>query len=346
MKVRLGFVGLGLLTGVAIAACGGDDEATGAGGSGGASTATTTSGGGDMSTTTNTTSTGSSMSDVVCDLDNKCKSDEHCACSDCWIKESCNTNACNADGTCDADESCACADCAADEACTDYCVNCQTFATYFAGRDALCANSATLYNDFETCACSNASPCLGDCQVTLCQGLSPSLDCQACIEDNCATQRDACFADTADVVKCNPVTQDGCNPNQGNERCDYITVPESDILSFAPRTVVGFICKLETNNADQCTACNYNFGSQTKCEKGNTCVDPGGNLVPEGTCGRYCCDDTDCGTGGVGSCQKGAFNPVAPGLGTCTTGVQPTDPGCDAPGLGMSTSMGSCVTPN
>lgn len=330
---------------VSAAACGGDDD-TGTGGAGaGSNTTTTTSGGGDMSTT-NTTSTGSSMSDVVCDLDNKCKSDEHCACGDCWYSAACNTPTCNTDGVCDDNESCACADCAADAACTDYCVNCRTFATYFAGADALCASSATLFSTLQDCACNANSACLGDCQATFCQGLDPNQNCRDCIEDNCAAQRDACFADAPSVIKCNPVTQDGCNPNQGNERCDYITMPESDILTFAPRTVIGFQCKLETNNADQCTACNYNFGSQTKCEKGNTCVDPGGNLVPEGTCGRYCCDDADCGTGGVGSCQKGAFDPVATGLGTCTIGTMPTDPGCDAPGLGMSTSMGSCVTPN
>lgn len=337
MRVRLGLIGLGLLAGMAAAACG-DDDGAGTGGSGG----TTSSAGGVMATSS---SAGGSPPMVVCDLDNKCTSDEHCACSDCWFANRCNAiKRCNADGICEPDESCDCADCSSEPECTDYCVNCRTYTTYFLGRDSLCPNSATLFADLQDCACNVDSPCLGNCQASLCQGLDPSQACRECVAEFCEAPRDACFADAPRVIQCNPVTQEGCNPAQGNERCDILTMPEINVPTFAPRSVIGFQCKLATNDADKCTACDYQFASPTKCARGNTCVDPSGDVVFEGTCGRFCCDDADCGTGGVGSCQKGAFAPAASDLGTCITGTMPTDPGCDAPGVGMSTSMGSCVT--
>ncbi|MEM1035012.1 MAG: hypothetical protein AAGN82_32025 [Myxococcota bacterium] len=341
MTLRLGLVVLGTLVGMAIAACGGDDDETS--GTGGQAPTTSSAGGtGGTATTTTTSSAGGAVSALDCDPDNKCRSDEPCACQDCWFRESCNSNTCNADGVCDDDESCACADCTADPECSGYCINCQTYTAYFAGRDALCANAAPLFDALESCACDGASACLGDCQANFCQGLSPNPSCQECIEDNCAAPRDACFADTARFVQCNPVTQEGCNPAQSNERCDYVTVPAGPAVAFSPRTVIGFNCQLETNDADQCTACNYSFGSTTKCEKGNTCISAvDASVVNEGVCGRYCCDDADCGTG---TCQKGAFAPAAGDLGTCTVGATSTDPGCDAPGFGASTSMGSCVT--
>ena len=70
------------------------------------------------------------------------------------------------------------------------------------------------------------------------------------------------------------------------------------------------------------------------CVAGNTCID-------SGMCARYCCADSDCGTGGV--CDKTDYGPEA---GVCVTAIV-TDggtesPACSAPATSPST--GTCFT--
>jgi hypothetical protein len=127
-------------------------------------------------------------------------------------------------------------------------------------------------------------------------------------------------------VRCNPVTSEPCNATADQEHCDRVVVGDK---------IAGFHCFLRAHDALLCDACNYNFGGDY-CARGHTCGDGLGDVALTGTCGRYCCDDGDCGTG---TCLKGVFADADPDLGICETQVG--GPGCDAPAA--APSLGSCV---
>ena len=64
-----------------------------------------------------------------------------------------------------------------------------------------------------------------------------------------------------------------------------------------------FVCFDPPNTEDLCAACNNMNGPF--CLPGNTCAN--------NVCARYCCDDSECGSG---TCDKSFFGGV--GLGVCS----------------------------
>jgi hypothetical protein len=96
----------------------------------------------------------------------------------------------------------------------------------------------------------------------------------------------SCIAITGDGgVECNPITNSPCNADAG-EACDF--------------SQGGFHCypPPPANTATLCQACDLTNGPA--CVGTATCVPtPNGN-----ECARYCCDDTDCGSG---HCDKTTF---------------------------------------
>lgn len=91
-------------------------------------------------------------------------------------------------------------------------------------------------------------------------------------------------------TQCNPVTNEGCDSAAG-EACDL--------------TQNGFTCYPPPNTENICGAC----GGQGEgfCAAGLTCI---------GTCARFCCDESDCGTG---FCFKDPFAEFA-NVGVCVVG--------------------------
>ncbi|MEP7125693.1 MAG: hypothetical protein ABJE95_32485 [Byssovorax sp.] len=87
------------------------------------------------------------------------------------------------------------------------------------------------------------------------------------------------------AVECNPITNDPCNTAAG-EACDF--------------QGNGYHCYPGPNDKSLCEACGPSNGGGT-CKGGSTCL-PG----PDGTCGKFCCDSTDC---GKGKCDKTGMLP-------------------------------------
>lgn len=110
---------------------------------------------------------------------------------------------------------------------------------------------------------------------------------------------------------CNPVTQVGCNAAAG-EACDF--------------GQNGFSCYASGNVKELCDSCGANDNDY--CLPGNTCAPPGG--ASTNVCFRFCCDDSDCGSG---TCATGIFE-AYPDLGVCGEGGGGTGGGGGAGGGG------------
>ncbi len=274
--------------------------------------------------------TGGEPNEGNCESDGACREGERCTCRDCWPMDACEFDACVDDGECTIDEGCVCADCADAPECASYCVPCSEFLRQlspsigvYPPKTALCeTESRTAYDAFEACACE---ACAEDCGGNLCQGDVPDGACNGCSIINCGTERQTCADDVRPDILCNPVTGEPCLEG---EACDRL----QPILG----TISGFICFPGSNDVGICETCSTNV--DMFCGNTLTCVAedgsiPGGN----GTCGRYCCTDDDC---GGGTCVKGAYEPAAPDLGVCADG-EGTIPACEVPD--MPPSGGSCV---
>ncbi|MCA9619605.1 MAG: hypothetical protein KC731_11285, partial [Myxococcales bacterium] len=281
--------------------------------------------------------TGGMGGGIVCNNDNRCgwnlpPDREYCSCGDCWTRDACNVqSSCNNDGVCEQPEGCFCEDCKDEPQCEGYCISCEELTTYYSAETALCANSAPIFQDLEACACN---ACASDCDINFCSGIAPSGACDTCIQDMCLTQFTACRADKLLRVKCNPITTEGCIPQ--NARCDR--------LRFSDLPANGFECHLGVDN-DVCEGCQYTM-QQGGCKRGTSCLDSVGELTDEmGTCGKYCCDDNDCGTG---TCVKGLF---LADIGICYQAGGAGGGGGSTPSNMLECmptepppSMGSCVT--
>lgn len=173
-----------------------------------------------------------------------------------------------------------------------------------------------------------------------CEGLLGSLDaCSSCVEANCCPDLDACVTDancngylvgdgdfcpndplfeTLDACvnaacmsectasnECNPVTNEGCF---SSEACDL----ENAFTCFPPPHDVPLCEECDSANGPWCSA-------------GATCT-PETKL-----CGRYCCADTDCGTG---VCNFDLYHD--PNVGICVVQVGGYSPACDAPAVSPS----------
>ena len=327
---RLAFLGTVFAALLVIGAACGDDEG-GSGGSGNTS-GTSTDGGmggiggmGGMGTGA-TGGSGGDMTGLGCNDNGLCNaSNEQCACPDCWSKPECNSSPnCVDDGMCEGNEGCHCADCISLDECAGYCIDCHQYLTYFTSPDVICDGaSRAAYDALAACTCQGI--CTTEC-ASMCTGATPTQACLDCVDMECPAAWAGCQDDIQPQIKCNPVSGEPCNLNQ--QVCDRTII--GDI-------VVGFRCELRNNNAGLCDQCNYNFGSDTYCQQGMTCGDGLGGITTVGSCGKYCCDDIDCGTG---TCQKGVFDAVEPQLGICETTVM--GPGCDAPD--PTPSNGVCVS--
>ena len=165
-----------------------------------------------------------------------------------------------------------CGNCIIDQCCTEL-AQC--------GKDAEC-NDCLSNPNADPAAC-DANAQLGavfDCAGTLCSdvcggggGAEPACDAPAT-----SPSAGACVTLNANN-KCNPVTNEGCDTAAG-AACDANNN--------------GFECYPSQNVHAICEACG-SAGDGEYCKPGMTCV---------GKCARYCCEDTDCGTG---KCTKNVF---------------------------------------
>lgn len=182
--------------------------------------------------------------------------------------------------------------------------------------------------------CKNDAHCL-HCLNTitpndpLCTGASTQKTVNAFVGCESVHCTKACVA--KDI--CNPITNDGCGTD--GSTCD---------ASGNPAT---FQCFPPPNNAQLCGACDGSKGPY--CAPGLHCYG--------GTCARYCCAGSDCGTG---VCELDpvvafgvALSIAGDAAGICLKMLVPdggadggpdgggASPACDAPAT--STSKGSCV---
>ncbi len=151
-------------------------------------------------------------------------------------------------------------------------------------------------------------------------------DCSAQCDASLVTPSDGSCVLVGGPIQCNPVSNAGCNTPAG-EACDY-----------GPG---GFSCYPGPNEAELCWACS---ASGPHCGPGFTCTE-------DGVCAKFCCNDGDCGSGGicaisgqlnVGHCVKGSGGP---GVGGSGPGVGGSGPGVGGSGPGVGGSGGSPVGP-
>lgn len=131
-----------------------------------------------------------------------------------------------------------------------------------------------------------------NCEVD-CFPVKPAKVDVTCSVPTPATLQGACVT-VGGLIECNPVTNEFCDAAKG-ESCDF----KGD----------GYHCYAGPNEKALCDSCGPTNGDGY-CKAGSTCV-PG----PDGTCGRFCCDNTDCGTG---KCDKSAM--YAGSVGVCLGG--------------------------
>jgi hypothetical protein len=132
--------------------------------------------------------------------------------------------------------------------------------------DQQCINESVM---FCACECAGAGGA---------GGAGPGLE-PACELPSQAPSGGSCVTVGGDI-QCNPVSGEACT--EPGHACDY--------------SEKGFACYGPPNDRKLCESCDY--GKNQFCENGMTCIN--------GVCLRYCCDDADCGEGGVCSKQGGA----------------------------------------
>lgn len=73
------------------------------------------------------------------------------------------------------------------------CLSCFDVFVQMGNPSQLCSASQTIYNNLITCACQTS--CANMCASSFCMMMTPSGACQACIQNSCATQAQACYQD-------------------------------------------------------------------------------------------------------------------------------------------------------
>jgi hypothetical protein len=188
--------------------------------------------------------------------------------------------------------------------------------------------------------------------------LDPAGACGACVDAKCCDQVVAC-ANDSDCVDCfngaaadpsictaSTVYQalytceqtnscvDPCTPVPPTSACNPVTSAEC--------TTAGDSCDLASDQTYQCfdsatealcAACDYS--TPKYCAPGMFCL---ADDTGVGQCARYCCADTDCGTG---TCDKTNF-PGGVGICVAAGDAGTPKPSCDAPKV--SPSGGSCFS--
>lgn len=116
---------------------------------------------------------------------------------------------------------------------------------------------------------------------------------------------------------CNPITQEGCSG--AGAACD---IGQN-----------GFQCYPDGNTHALCESCGDAAADGNYCQPGLACVSK---------CARYCCDDSDCGTG---TCTKvdgsAPLFATAPGLGLCQEGTMTSTTSSTAVSSSASTGSSS-----
>jgi hypothetical protein len=152
--------------------------------------------------------------------------------------------------------------------------------------DAEC-DDCIINPDADPAVC-NANPLLsaiGDCTASFCMAeCGAPVTEPACDAPAVSPGAGACVTISA-ANKCNPITNEPCNVAMG-EACDL--------------NGNGFECYPAPNDRKLCEECGQDLGF---CQGGLTCV---------GKCARFCCEDSDCGTG---TCSKGST--ADPAVGFC-----------------------------
>lgn len=203
----------------------------------------------------------------------------------------------------------------------------------------------------------------------VCNGTMISLQCDPCIQEHCCQEISDCYDDMTCEYYCmfgtvpsDPLCSQGktgtafealksclatncstecaaksyCNPVNGTAGCPP---PMSPTVSCEMAFPGIFVCyDMGLPPAALCQPCNLYTGPL--CDDGLRC-DPKSNL-----CARYCCNDTDCGTGHCELDQNIALgystaNP-ADMVGICMATAPATGPACDAAAL-PAPSGGMCV---
>ena len=145
-------------------------------------------------------------------------------------------------------------------------------------NDAECNGCLAGMGDPAACDANSQLTAVNDCGSALCSdvcggggGAEPACDAPATSPSmgSCVT--------VGGAIECNPITNEGC----------------ADPGSACDASQDGFVCFPDGNVQALCEECGVS-GSDY-CQPGMTCV---------GKCARYCCEDTDCGTG---KCTKGSF---------------------------------------
>ncbi|MBK6516444.1 MAG: hypothetical protein IPG04_20645 [Polyangiaceae bacterium] len=180
------------------------------------------------------------------------------------------------------------------------------------GCDGLLGAADPCTSCVEASCCPEVDACVNDTNCDACldgQGDACDFDPLIAALDECVGA--SCMSECSAPNQCNPVTNEGCDPAAG-EACDLENA---------------FVCEPAPNDAELCEACDSANGPW--CVAGATCI-------PEtNQCGRYCCDDADCGSG---VCSFDIY--MLPNVGICVGGASPTVPSCDAPAV--SPSGGTC----
>lgn len=296
-------ISLGALV-IATGACDSDDPAN-TGGGGSDTTTSTASGGNAGSTTTSTTSAGACegapdgacgacMGEACCEVLTDCNADLKCkACVEgtdtlaCDTSEETHTRAV-------AFLECRGGPCAAP--CVGASDDCQDKLDGFV--------AAECQTCLETNCCAQVGACYAKegCWID-CFTQHSELDCHAdpdghalyhalgaCYQQSCAT---ACAAPTVDLA-CDglpgtPPSQGACVSIAGATTCNPLTNEGCTDAGYAcdANQSSGFSCFGPPNDRALCATCGQAEGF---CLAGHTCVG--------GQCGRYCCDDGDCGASG------------------------------------------------
>jgi hypothetical protein len=168
------------------------------------------------------------------------------------------------------------------------------------GGAAACDGLIAMPNACDTCAeekcCAELSACNLIPNCLACLVGDPSVNAAICGAQDITDATDAisacksgCCAAACSEKLCNPVTNEGCSA-AGGEACDIAGDGS-------------FVCQPPVNNTPRCGDCSSAF-----CVAGTTCN------PKDLTCARYCCADTDCGSG---ACDLAVLHD--PKVGICVT---------------------------
>jgi hypothetical protein len=172
-----------------------------------------------------------------------------------------------------------CDDCMTRNCCSKMsaCANSATcYACVTTRTEAACANVGQEFYDFNQCWAEHCSSPISMCAAK-----------PACDAPPTAPSGGTCFQMTAND-DCNPITNSGCMPTE------YCTFSSE-----------GSYCRLQNQNQAACEPCD----NPTPIECG-----PGLQCTFANQCGRWCCNDQDCGSG---TCIYSQLVDIHPELGTC-----------------------------